>query len=49
MYALVRQHFNAQQLVDLVMTINTIKSWNRLNIATGMTLPRPVGWGMAGC
>jgi hypothetical protein len=48
-YERVRQHFNVQQFVDLLMTINTINGWNRLNIATSMRPPpRPVVRDMAG-
>ncbi|MGG4492792.1 carboxymuconolactone decarboxylase family protein [Brevibacillus reuszeri] len=36
-YKQVREHFNEQQYIDLVMAINVSNCWNRLAIATGMT------------
>ncbi|MCM3340720.1 carboxymuconolactone decarboxylase family protein [Paenibacillus sp. MER TA 81-3] len=36
-YEQVRAHFNEQQYIDLVMVINVINCWNRLEIAIGMT------------
>ena len=36
-YEQVRAHFNEQQYVNLVMAINAINCWNRLEIAAGMT------------
>jgi AhpD family alkylhydroperoxidase len=35
-YARVREHFNEQEYVTLIMAINTINAWNRIAIATGM-------------
>jgi AhpD family alkylhydroperoxidase len=32
----VKQHFSDAELVDLIMAINTINSWNRIAITTGM-------------
>lgn len=32
----VREHFSEAELVDLIMAINTINSWNRIAITTGM-------------
>ncbi|MNC38814.1 Alkyl hydroperoxide reductase AhpD [compost metagenome] len=32
----VREHFSEVELVDLIMAINTINSWNRIAITTGM-------------
>lgn len=31
-----REHFSEAELVDLIMAINTINSWNRIAITTGM-------------
>ncbi|CAH8770337.1 carboxymuconolactone decarboxylase family protein [Paenibacillus dendritiformis] len=36
-YEQVRAHFTEQQYVNLVMAINAINCWNRLEIAAGMT------------
>lgn len=36
-YQNVRAHFDEKQYVDLIMAINTINSWNRIGIATGMS------------
>lgn len=36
-YEQVRAHFNEQQYMNLVMAINAINCWNRLEIAAGMT------------
>jgi AhpD family alkylhydroperoxidase len=33
LYARVREHFDEAQFVSLIMSINAINSWNRLNIA----------------
>ncbi|QRG68506.1 carboxymuconolactone decarboxylase family protein [Brevibacillus choshinensis] len=38
-YADVREHFDEQQYVSLIMAINTINAWNRIAISTGMTAP----------
>ncbi|KQL45301.1 hypothetical protein AN963_26315 [Brevibacillus choshinensis] len=38
-YANVREHFDEQQYVALIMAINTINAWNRIAISTGMTAP----------
>jgi len=35
-YENVRTHFDEQEFISLIMAINTINSWNRLSIATGM-------------
>jgi alkylhydroperoxidase family enzyme len=32
----VKEHFSDAELVDLIMAINTINSWNRIAITTGM-------------
>jgi len=32
----VREHFSEAEVMDLVMAINTINSWNRIAITTGM-------------
>jgi len=34
-YDNVRQYYNEQQFVDIIMAINTINSWNRIAISTG--------------
>lgn len=39
LYAEVREHFDEQQYVALLMAINTINAWNRLAISIGMTAP----------
>ncbi|CRK81785.1 carboxymuconolactone decarboxylase family protein [Neobacillus massiliamazoniensis] len=36
LYEKVRTFFNEKQYVDIVMAINTINSWNRIAISTGM-------------
>ncbi|MBE7684447.1 MULTISPECIES: carboxymuconolactone decarboxylase family protein [Paenibacillus] len=36
LYNKVREHFSEEELVDLVMAINTINNWNRIAITTGM-------------
>lgn len=36
LYEKVRAHFSEKEYVDLIMAINTINSWNRLAISTGM-------------
>jgi AhpD family alkylhydroperoxidase len=45
LYENVRKHFDEKQFVDLVFIINTINSWNRLQIATnalpGVYQPAP--------
>lgn len=38
-YGQVREHFDEKQYVALIMAINTINSWNRIAISTGMTAP----------
>lgn len=35
-YAKVKEHYTDKQIVDLIMAVNTINSWNRLAITTGM-------------
>jgi AhpD family alkylhydroperoxidase len=35
-YENVRAYFDEQEFITLIMAINTINSWNRLGIATGM-------------
>ncbi|USG64751.1 carboxymuconolactone decarboxylase family protein [Brevibacillus ruminantium] len=35
----VQKHFSDAEIVSLLMAINTINSWNRLAIATGMSAP----------
>ncbi len=35
-YERVQKHFDEKQLVDILMAINIINSWNRLSITTGM-------------
>ncbi|GEC93446.1 MULTISPECIES: carboxymuconolactone decarboxylase family protein [Brevibacillus] len=39
LYQQVREHFDENQYVALIMAINTINSWNRLAISTGMSAP----------
>lgn len=39
LYRQVREHFDESQYVALIMAINTINSWNRLAISTGMSAP----------
>lgn len=36
LYSRVREFFSEEEYVDLIMAVNTIGSWNRLAIATGM-------------
>jgi len=36
LYEKVREHFSEAEVVDLIMAINTINSWNRIAITTGM-------------
>ncbi|MCQ6557796.1 carboxymuconolactone decarboxylase family protein [Paenibacillus mendelii] len=36
LYESVRAHFNEKQFVDLIFVINTINSWNRMGISSGM-------------
>ncbi|MFB5268791.1 carboxymuconolactone decarboxylase family protein [Paenibacillus enshidis] len=36
LYNRVREHFDEGEYVDLIAAVNTISSWNRLAIATGM-------------
>ncbi|MDP4098539.1 carboxymuconolactone decarboxylase family protein [Paenibacillus sp. P96] len=36
LYDRVREHFDEGEYVDLIAAVNTISSWNRLAIATGM-------------
>ncbi|WP_312114709.1 carboxymuconolactone decarboxylase family protein [Brevibacillus reuszeri] len=38
-YEQVREHFDENQYVSLIMAINTINCWNRLAISTGMSAP----------
>lgn len=42
-YELVKKHFTEHQIVDLVVIINTINSWNRLNITAHMAPPERKG------
>ncbi len=35
-YEKVREHFGETEYVDLILAINTINSWNRIAISTGM-------------
>lgn len=35
-YERVREHFSEKEYIDLIMAVNTIGSWNRLAISTGM-------------
>lgn len=39
LYQQVREHFDENQYVALIMAINTINSWNRLAISAGMSAP----------
>ncbi|MFF0829380.1 carboxymuconolactone decarboxylase family protein [Brevibacillus sp. NPDC003359] len=39
LYQQVREHFDENQYVALIMAINTINSWNRIAISTGMGAP----------
>ncbi len=39
LYEQVRKHFDESQYVALIMAINTINSWNRIAITTGMSAP----------
>ncbi|MCC8434515.1 carboxymuconolactone decarboxylase family protein [Brevibacillus sp. M2.1A] len=39
LYQQVREHFDENQYVALIMAINTINSWNRIAISTGMSAP----------
>lgn len=39
LYQQVREHFDEKQYVALIMAINTINSWNRIAISTGMSAP----------
>ncbi|UPK41812.1 carboxymuconolactone decarboxylase family protein [Paenibacillus pabuli] len=36
LYEKVKEHFSDAEVVDLIMAINTINSWNRIAITTGM-------------
>ncbi|MEK3722111.1 carboxymuconolactone decarboxylase family protein [Paenibacillus sp. FSL H8-0034] len=36
LYEKVREHFDESEFVNLIMAINTINSWNRIAISTGM-------------
>lgn len=36
LYEKVREYFSEAEVVDLIMAINTINSWNRIAITTGM-------------
>ncbi|WP_240417492.1 carboxymuconolactone decarboxylase family protein [Paenibacillus periandrae] len=36
LYEKVREHFDETEFVNLIMAINTINSWNRIAISTGM-------------
>lgn len=36
-YDQVRAHFNEKEIIDLIMAVNAINSWNRLGVATGMS------------
>lgn len=38
-YEQVREHFDENQYVALIMAINTINCWNRIAISTGMSAP----------
>ncbi|MBD5071947.1 carboxymuconolactone decarboxylase family protein, partial [Xanthomonas citri pv. citri] len=35
LYHRVREHYDEEQYVDLVLIINQINSWNRISIAMG--------------
>ncbi|OUQ89908.1 hypothetical protein B5G50_03170 [Brevibacillus brevis] len=39
LYQQVREHFDENQYVFLIMAINTINCWNRIAISTGMSAP----------
>ncbi|CAI8994675.1 Alkylhydroperoxidase AhpD family core domain containing protein [Brevibacillus sp. IT-7CA2] len=39
LYQQVREHFDENQYVALIMAINTINNWNRIAISTGMSAP----------
>jgi AhpD family alkylhydroperoxidase len=39
LYNQVREHFDENQYVALIMAINAINSWNRIAISTGMSAP----------
>ncbi|WP_409177344.1 carboxymuconolactone decarboxylase family protein [Brevibacillus fortis] len=39
LYQQVREHFDENQYVALIMAINTINCWNRLAISAGMSAP----------
>ncbi|TQR31567.1 carboxymuconolactone decarboxylase family protein [Brevibacillus brevis] len=39
LYQQVREHFDENQYVSLIMAINTINCWNRIAISTGMSAP----------
>lgn len=36
LYTRVREHYSEEDYVDLIVAINTINSWNRIAISTGM-------------
>ena len=39
LYQQVREHFDENQYTAMIMAINTINSWNRIAISTGMFAP----------
>ncbi|WJQ82646.1 carboxymuconolactone decarboxylase family protein [Brevibacillus brevis] len=39
LYQQVREHFDENEYVSLIMAINTINCWNRIAISTGMSAP----------
>ncbi len=39
-FAEVRKHFSEREIVDLVMVINIITSWNRITATTGLEPPK---------
>lgn len=39
LYARVRAQFEEKEFIALIVVINTINSWNRIAISTGMTAP----------
>ncbi|EMJ97429.1 carboxymuconolactone decarboxylase family protein [Leptospira sp. WS58.C1] len=39
LYTRVRAHFEEKEFIALIVVINTINSWNRIAISTGMTAP----------
>ncbi|TGL33714.1 carboxymuconolactone decarboxylase family protein [Leptospira koniambonensis] len=39
LYARVRTQFEEKEFIALIVVINTINSWNRIAISTGMTAP----------